>query len=541
MSIAETTLTTLLAIWWKGAIWLLLACVVATLLKLGRASAGRRRLFWAGNTGALLLIAALQVCGPRWQIAAPEFATDFAFAQYAVSDEVFEPVTAPETGGASSAALTTSRKALSLTNWLMLAWILGTIALSLRLLRSRVHLERLWRSATIADCAWNDDLKPACQKFGLNPSTVELRQSKQVSSPMVWGVRHTKILLPASSPSSSTRRLMLFHELHHVARHDPLLNLVSQSCLLIHWPNPLAWLTSKRLRVSQEQTCDDHVLTLSHRPGSAEEYADLLVQLARTPKAATTPYLEPIGALSMTSRPSTLRRRITSILDKTMKRQQPRKKEFILVLVVQSLAAAALALLAFGAPANAQEISQTEALKKRVAELENTVNQLKEDSAEAIDQAKLEKIKEENLFKARERMSEDRNEYDNDQRGEIETLYQVANKNWRTTEAKESLERLVKKYKKANRTGCAVLYLGQMSTDEAREKYLRQAVDDFSDCYYGNGCQVGGYARYLLAAYLKDTGKTDEADKVIAEIEKDYATAIGHNGKLILSYVESLK
>lgn len=101
--------------------------------------------------------------------------------------------------------------------------------------------------------------------------------------------------------------------LQHVARRDPQFNVIAQICLLIHWPNFLAWLATKRLRLAQEKACDDHALTLSADFDSAENYADLLVALARNPGSTDQHKLEPIAALSMTSRPSALRKRITSI------------------------------------------------------------------------------------------------------------------------------------------------------------------------------------------------------------------------------------
>ncbi|MGD7652292.1 MAG: Ig-like domain-containing protein [Verrucomicrobiales bacterium] len=150
----------------------------------------------------------------------------------------------------------------------------------------------------------------------------------------------------------------------------------------------------------------------------------------------------------------------------------------------------------------------------------------------------LERIKAENKQAARERGRRDREVYSAEQLREIESLYQVANKNWRTREAVESLEEMIGKYDKANRTGCAVLYLGQMSEGEQRLKYLERAVKDFSDCYYYNGCQVGGYARLHLAGTLMGLGRRDEAEQLLEEIRTDYPRAIDHRGRLL---VETLK
>jgi len=91
---------------------------------------------------------------------------------------------------------------------------------------------------------------------------------------------------------------------------------------------------------------------------------------------------------------------------------------------------------------------------------------------------------------------------------EIESLYQVANQKWQSPEARDSLKTLVEKYKKANRTGCAILYLGQMSPGQEQIAYFKQAIADHSDCFYGDGVQVGAFARFLLGQTYLKSGKS---------------------------------
>jgi len=131
----------------------------------------------------------------------------------------------------------------------------------------------------------------------------------------------------------------------------------------------------------------------------------------------------------------------------------------------------------------------------------------------------------------RKRTEEDRTNYSAEQLREIENLYQVANKLWKTPEAKTSLKVLIEKYPKSNRTGCAVQYMGQMSTGEEKEKYLKLAIKDFGDCYYGSGVQVGAYARLYLGYYYREKGMEKEAKALFEEIRKDYPDAVNHRGK----------
>ena len=87
------------------------------------------------------------------------------------------------------------------------------------------------------------------------------------------------------------------------------------------------------------------------------------------------------------------------------------------------------------------------------------------------------------------------------------------------------------KYDKANRTGCALLYLGQMSDGTKKEDYLNKAIADFSDCWYGDGVQVGAFARFILAQHYRSNKQLEKGEKLLQEMEQMYPDAIDHNGQ----------
>lgn len=176
-------------------------------------------------------------------------------------------------------------------------------------------------------------------------------------------------------------------------------------------------------------------------------------------------------------------------------------------------------------------------LEKRVAELEKEVAELKEALAPVMEKAEAEQITAQQRAEAKKRMRKDTQIYSKPELREIERLYQVANEHWKTEEGKDSLKELVEKYDKANRTGCALLYLGQMSQGEEREEYLKEAIEDFSDCYYGDGVQVGPYARYHLAYHYRRSGKENEAADLFEEIGELYPHAIDHRGALLSALI----
>ena len=194
----------------------------------------------------------------------------------------------------------------------------------------------------------------------------------------------------------------------------------------------------------------------------------------------------------------------------------------------------ALLMLATALPPLAAQ--EDPAVRERSSELEKKIT---ETGAPAASDRKLERMREDNKADAKKRAAEDSRHYKPAEQQEIESLYQVANKNWRTDEARESLKKLLDKYDKSNRTGCATLYMGQMSNGKDRLEYLTRAVEKFSDCYYLDGCQVGGYGRFVLALTLWESGEKDKARALLGELKTKYKNATDHSGRPMSQIAEA--
>ncbi len=82
-----------------------------------------------------------------------------------------------------------------------------------------------------------------------------------------------------------------------------------------------------------------------------------------------------------------------------------------------------------------------------------------------------------------------------------------------------------------------MLYLAQTSNGKVQEDYLKQAIEKYGDCFYGNGVQVGPYAKFLLAsAYLK-SGKKDQALELFKEVKTKFPDAVDHRGRNLASMI----
>jgi TolA-binding protein len=196
------------------------------------------------------------------------------------------------------------------------------------------------------------------------------------------------------------------------------------------------------------------------------------------------------------------------------------------------LSAALAALLVTVSPLRAEgdnlEKSMAE-MRDRLAKVEARLNALEKQQGD-VDARRA-------AFRAR--MAADAKKYKPEQLKEAEELYQTMNKDWRSEGGKAALEKLISKYPDINRTGCAYLYLGQVSKGEEKEKYLRTAIDKHGDCMYGDGVVVGAYARYLLGLHLQSAGKTEEGKALLDEVKAQYPTAVDHGGRSLVTQIEN--
>jgi hypothetical protein len=140
-----------------------------------------------------------------------------------------------------------------------------------------------------------------------------------------------------------------------------------------------------------------------------------------------------------------------------------------------------------------------------------------------------------------QKMAQDQQKYSQQQLSDAEQLYQIANRKFGTLEASNSLQTMIQKYPDIDRTGCAVLYVAQMSQGEDRARYLQDCIDKYNDCFYGDGVQVGVYARFLLAQDCRSKGERAKADALFNEIKSKYPNAVDHGGNLLVDSIKADK
>ncbi len=140
-----------------------------------------------------------------------------------------------------------------------------------------------------------------------------------------------------------------------------------------------------------------------------------------------------------------------------------------------------------------------------------------------------------------ERVAQDRANFSPVILKELEDLYQVGNLKPKSPEARASLEKLIQdsRFEKTNRYGCALIYLATIPGVMNVEDLLKKAIAEYSDCWYGDGVNIGGYATYLLADYYHDLDNKEAAKKYFSQLKTKYPDAIGHAGQMLADKIPS--
>jgi TonB family protein len=201
---------------------------------------------------------------------------------------------------------------------LLLMWLVGFFIVALKLVDG---LGQLVRASTQAKPLLQDDWLRLAAEFSGSLKIARrvrlLQCANPLAMPITWGGLRPVVILPASASDwpETRRRMVLFHELTHIARYDWLLQICAELARCFYWFHPLSWIAAGNLRHESERACDDAVLNSGI---AASDYATQLLDLARTLENSSRNWATALAV----ARPSTLERRFIAMLNPSINRNQ---------------------------------------------------------------------------------------------------------------------------------------------------------------------------------------------------------------------------
>src|SRR3989449_2016136 len=160
--------------------------------------------------------------------------------------------------------------------WLVEAWFLGVLLLSLRTAGGLILIERMRRR----------EIKPVggelferCvalqRRMGLD-RVVQYCECLRLDAPAVLGWFRPVVLLPVRALTGLTEEqieAVIAHELAHIRRFDCLVHLFQIAAETLLFYHPAVWWVSQRIRAEREHCCDDEAIAIC---GDAVNYARAL-------------------------------------------------------------------------------------------------------------------------------------------------------------------------------------------------------------------------------------------------------------------------
>ena len=275
-----------------------------------------------GTLGSCLLLPLFIVLAPQWEVGVLPSAPAANISSNNLSSGT-QPADARLSVSPGQPGLIATKPSSTSFEWLQrrsipLLWAFGFLAVIGWLMAGRIRLRRIASGSWIlTGDDWKRALLEESREAGVT-KPIRLLSSSDISTPLTWGSRSPIILLPEDALDwpEVHRRIVLRHELAHVARGDARSQLVAGFVCALYWFHPLVWVTERRLRAECERACDDRVVSLGT---PAPEYAAHLLEVARSARSFGAP-----GFLSVAmARPSQLEGRLLAVLNESRRRGTP--------------------------------------------------------------------------------------------------------------------------------------------------------------------------------------------------------------------------
>jgi beta-lactamase regulating signal transducer with metallopeptidase domain len=228
----------------------------------------------------------------------------------AIGSEVLDPVPAATTD------FRPTPPQLRGTGGLLLVWVGGSMGFGLWAWARGRAVARSLRATTEASESVQAMLTGTAADLGLHGPLPRVLLTDTLQGPALCGLLRPVILLPRGlieQLDSQALRLVLRHELIHLARRDLGWNLLQVCVQIVWWWHPLVWFANARVRALREAAVDEAVML---EPGS-DEYPATLVAVART---CVIPSRMPMAFLGILESGGRLEARVRRLVERPLPR-----------------------------------------------------------------------------------------------------------------------------------------------------------------------------------------------------------------------------
>lgn len=178
--------------------------------------------------------------------------------------------------------------------------------------------------------------------------TIDLRRNNLVSSPLLIGFIHPRIILPDTKLSESDFYYTILHELTHYTRRDMLYKWLIQLTVCLHWFNPFVYLMGHEANRLCELSCDERVI--GSLPANARKYyGDTLLNAVGTGGS----YKDTLASITLSESKELLKGRLEAIMKY---RKIPKIIQVVTVFITGILVGGTMVLGAYAMPGSSASL-----------------------------------------------------------------------------------------------------------------------------------------------------------------------------------------
>ena len=207
-------------------------------------------------------------------------------------------------------------------------WIAGISIFTLRFIASYLYINYLRSTSTALDKSNARDILTSMISHFKITKPIKLMESEKINVPMVLGHLKPIILFPVGMVTMLTTaelEAIITHELHHIKRHDYIINIGLTLVEILYFFHPAMWWISANIKSERENCCDDAAINNI----DSIQYARVLVKLEEM-KNARTPAL----AMPFVANKHQLLNRIKRILNMKQTKNDIREKSVATILLL---------------------------------------------------------------------------------------------------------------------------------------------------------------------------------------------------------------
>lgn len=243
---------------------------------------------------------------------------------------VSAPAVSYETAQPSYAVVEQSEPIINIYQVLFVIWSVGCFAyLSVYLYRYSSFRRSIRRLSLPANNSTLALAESTAEALGIT-KPVRVFIMREISSPMMTGLRAPVILLPDRHFDSTELRLIIKHELTHFKHKDLWIKLLTIICRAVHWFDPMMLFITRSIEQECEHYCD-HSVTAHENTENKKLYCQSILSTVSAHDKCRKCRLRPVMATNFYTPKQGLKHRLTLILS------SKRKKRFAFIAITAIL------------------------------------------------------------------------------------------------------------------------------------------------------------------------------------------------------------